>query len=199
LSRTFYLASSNPGKLRELAPLCGAAGMALEPIPHYAQLPAASEDADSFAVNALDKALHYSRLSDGLILADDSGLAVEALGGAPGFRSARYAGPRASDEDNNRALLEALADVPDEKRTARYVCVLVLARRGQALALFSDDCRGHILRAPRGAGGFGYDPLFFFPPLNRTMAELPVEEKNRYSHRGKAFSKLLAYLKESWP
>lgn len=209
MTRTIYLASSNPGKLRELAALAEGQGFRLEPLPDYQKLPQANESAQSFALNALEKALHYSRLIRGteppgsrlgesgpLVVAEDSGLVVDALGGAPGARSARYAGANATDADNNQTLLAALANVPEEKWTARYVCVLVLARRGQALALFSDACEGRILAAPRGSGGFGYDPLFLFPPLNRTMAELPVEEKNRYSHRGKAFAKLLAYLKE---
>lgn len=196
MSRRLYLASGNPGKLRELAALAAAEGFTLEPLPDYSRLPAVAELAASFALNALDKALHYTRFTDGRVLADDSGLAVDALGGAPGARSARYAGPNATDEDNNRALLTALAAVPDQRRTARYICVLALARRGQALALFSDACEGRILSAPRGTGGFGYDPLFFFPPLNRTMAELSLEEKNRHSHRARAFRKLLAYLKE---
>ncbi|MFQ5926692.1 MAG: non-canonical purine NTP pyrophosphatase [Terriglobia bacterium] len=223
MRQTLYLASGNPGKLRELAALAAEA-VCLELLPDYSQLPAAAEEASSFALNALDKALHYSRFTDGLVVADDSGLVVDALGGAPGTRSARYAhtggglpaGPNATDAANNRALLTALADVPDEHRTARYICVLALARpvppkarlreqasgryrarRPQLLALFSDTCEGRILSAPRGAGGFGYDPLFFFPPLNRSMAELSLEEKNRHSHRARAFRKLLAYLKET--
>ena len=215
MTRTIYLASSNPGKLRELAALAAAQGIRLEPLPDYQKLPQANESAQSFALNALEKALHYSRHADGLVVAEDSGLVVDALGGAPGARSARYAhtsgglpaGGNATDADNNRALLAALANVPEEKRAARYICVLVLAssrpfgyaQGKQVLALFSDVCEGRILAAPRGTGGFGYDPLFLFPPLNHTMAELPVEEKNRHSHRGKAFAKLLAYLKETAP
>lgn len=193
----FYLATGNAGKLRELAALAAAHGVTLAALPGYGTLPKPSEDAPSFALNALEKALHYSRFTDGLVVADDSGLAVDALGGAPGPRSARYAGHNATDADNNRALLAALANVSEEQRTARYACVLVLARRGQVLALFSDFCEGRILREPRGRGGFGYDPLFFFLPLEQTMAELPLEEKNRHSHRGKAFGKLLAYLQET--
>jgi len=202
---TLYLASANPGKLRELAALAASAGITLAPLPRYGELPRAQEEATSFALNALEKALHYSRFRDGLVVADDSGLLVDALAGAPGTRSARYAhtcgglpaGPGATDEDNNRKLLQELALVPEEKRTARYVCVLVLARAGQVLGIFSDYCEGQITRATRGVGGFGYDPLFFFPPLARTMAELSVEEKNRYSHRGKAFRKLLDYLPQA--
>lgn len=196
MSIQLYLASSNPGKLREFGELAASEGIRLEPLPDYPKLPPAPEDEHSFALNALEKALHYSRLFDGLLFADDSGLVVDALDGAPGPRSARYAGPSATDEDNNRALLAALGKVAQDKRTARYICVLVLARRGQVLGLFSDACEGRILTTPRGSSGFGYDPLFFFPPLQRTMAELPLEAKNRHSHRAKAFRKLAAFLRE---
>ncbi|MBI4462236.1 MAG: non-canonical purine NTP pyrophosphatase [Acidobacteria bacterium] len=197
LPKTLYLASSNPGKLREFAALAASEGIPLEPLPDYPKLPPAPEDEHSFALNALEKALHYNRFSDEFVLADDSGLVVDALSGAPGPRSARYAGPSATDDDNNRALLAALSNVPQDKRTARYICVLVLARRGQVHGLFSDACEGRILTGPRGAAGFGYDPLFFFPLLNRTMAELPLEEKNRHSHRARAFHKLAAFLREA--
>jgi len=191
---TLYLATSNPGKLRELGALAAAEGFELAALPGYDRLPRATEEDASFALNALEKALHYSRLCDGLVVADDSGLMVEALDGRPGPHSARYAGPQAADADNNRKLLEELGRVPEEKRAARYVCVLALARRDRVLALFSEACAGRVLEAPRGRGGFGYDPLFFFPPLAKTMAELDVGEKNRHSHRGKAFKALLAYL-----
>ena len=121
---------------------------------------------------------------------------MDALDGAPGVRSARYTGPSASDEDNNRKLLSELSSVPKEKRTARYLCVLALARQNRLLALFSDSCEGTILTEYRGRGGFGYDPLFYFPPLEKTLAEVSEAEKNLHSHRGKAFRKLLAYLQE---
>jgi len=190
-----YLATSNPGKLRELGALAADEGFELAALPGYDRLPRAPEEDASFALNALEKALHYSRLREGLLVADDSGLVVEALEGRPGPRSARYAGPQATDADNNRKLLEELRGRPEAQRAARYVCVLALAERNRVLALFSEACAGRILEAPRGRGGFGYDPLFFFPPLAKTMAELEVGEKNRHSHRGKAFRKLLAYLK----
>lgn len=212
-----YLASSNPGKLRELAALAQAEGIELAPVPGYEQLPPYPEDQPSFALNALEKALHYSLAvssaesprqepppeysgqaggSEVLVLADDSGLVVDALGGRPGVRSARYAGPNATDEDNNRKLIEELRGLPQEKRAARYVCVLALAQRNRVLALISDFCDGHILETPRGAGGFGYDPYFFYPPLNCTLAEVTTAEKNQHSHRAKAFRKLLTYLQQ---
>ncbi|MBI2957015.1 MAG: non-canonical purine NTP pyrophosphatase [Acidobacteria bacterium] len=197
--RVVFLASSNRGKVRELVALAQAEGFTLEPVPGYERLPRFPESEPSFALNALEKALHYSRRAEGLVVADDSGIVLEALGGGPGAQSARYAGPRSTDADNNRKLLEELRGLPEDKRAARYVCVLALAQRGHLLALFSDSCAGRILEAPRGAGGFGYDPLFFFPPLGKTMAELDVAEKNLHSHRGKAFRKLLAYLRDSRP
>ncbi len=196
MGEKLYLASSNKGKRRELAALAEAEGVELFPLPDYERLPRFPESEASFALNALEKALHYSRLGDALILADDSGIVVDALGGAPGVHSARYAGPQARNEDNNRKLLEELKGLPEEKRAARYVCVIALARQDRILGVFSDSCEGRILEAPRGQGGFGYDPLFYFPPLQQTMAELDVEEKNRHSHRGKAFRKLLDYLKQ---
>ena len=191
-----YLASSNPGKLRELQTLAEGSGINSELLPKFRELPAAREDHDSFALNALEKGLHYSRFTDQLVVADDSGLAVDALDGAPGVRSARYAGLNSCDKDNNRKLLSELSNVPEEKRTARYICVLALARQNRLLALFSASCEGLILTEHRGRGGFGYDPLFYFPPLEKTLAEASEAEKNLHSHRGKAFRRLLAYLKE---
>ncbi|MGH9862218.1 MAG: RdgB/HAM1 family non-canonical purine NTP pyrophosphatase [Candidatus Acidiferrales bacterium] len=196
MASRLYLASSNRGKLRELGALAEPEGFELVLLSDYDRLPPHPEDHASFALNALDKALYYSQASDGLVVADDSGLVVDALGGRPGVRSARYAGPSATDEDNNRKLLEELRGVPEEKRSARFVCVLALAREGRALALFSDFYEGRILEAPRGRGGFGYDPLFLIPSLGRTGAELSPQEKNRWSHRGKACAKLLAYLRQ---
>ncbi|HEX9627124.1 MAG TPA: non-canonical purine NTP pyrophosphatase, partial [Acidiferrobacterales bacterium] len=154
MAKRIYLASSNKGKLRELAALAQAEGFALEPLPGYEGLPKFPESEASFALNALEKALYYSRHADGLVMADDSGIVVDALGGRPGVHSARYAGPSASDEDNNRKLLEELHDVPEEKRMARYICILALAQRERVLALFSAACEGRLLEAPRGANGF---------------------------------------------
>ncbi len=196
MDKTLYLASSNAGKLRELQALAEGSGINAELLPKFRELPPAREDHASFALNALEKTLYYSRFTDQLVVADDSGLAVDALDGAPGVRSARYAGPSASDEDNNRKLLAELRGVPKEKRTARYICVLALARQNRLLALFSDSCEGLILTEHRGRGGFGYDPLFYFPPLEKTLAEVSEAEKNLHSHRGKAFRKLLSSLKE---
>jgi XTP/dITP diphosphohydrolase len=190
-----YLASSNPGKLREFRVLAGTAvhavPLALELLPAFDSLPTFEEDAPTFAENAAGKALHYSRLRDGLVLADDSGLVVPALGGAPGVLSARYAGPTATSAERMAKLLAELRGKTGQERRAHFVCAIALAWRGRAVAVVTDRVDGEILQTPRGDGGFGYDPVFYFPPLGKTFAELSAEEKNNYSHRGKAFRKVL--------
>jgi XTP/dITP diphosphohydrolase len=135
--------------------------------------------------------LHYCRFTDEAVLADDSGLVVPALGGAPGVFSARYAGPGASDADRVRKLLREMRDKTGAERRARFVCVTAVARSGRAVAVVSDLASGVITEEPRGTGGFGYDPIFLFEELGRTSAELTAEQKNVYSHRGKSFRKLL--------
>ncbi len=169
-------------------------GIELDLMPAFHERPAFEESAPTFAEIGAAKALHYSRFTDAMVLADDSGLVVPALGGAPGVRSARYAGPNATDEENNRKLLGELAGREGDERRARFVCVAALARRRRALAIVSDFAEGLILREPRGNGGFGYDPLFFSPDLGCTFAEATQERKNRHSHRGKAFAKIVAFL-----
>jgi XTP/dITP diphosphohydrolase len=192
------LASSNPGKLREYralaSPSASSPALELDLLPNFSQLPAFEESAPTFAENAAGKALHYSRYADLAVLADDSGLVVDALGGAPGVHSARYAGANASDAERVIKLLAELRAAGTTDRRARFVCVLALARRGQVLCVFSDAVQGEITDDPRGAGGFGYDPVFFVPALGKTFAEIPHESKNLHSHRGKAFRKLLAHL-----
>lgn len=195
------IASGNPGKLREYQALAAAharpAGgekahaLELVLLPGFASLPAFDESAPTFAENAAGKALHYSRRVAGKVIADDSGLVVPALGGRPGVESARYGGPGLDDAGRVAKLLEELRGKRGGERRARFVCVLVLAERGRLVALFSDKVEGVLLDAPRGAGGFGYDPIFFYEPLGKTFAELP-EEKNRVSHRARAFAKLAA-------
>ncbi len=188
------LASSNPGKLREYREMAAGAGVALDLMPDFHKHPAFDESALTFAEIGAAKALHYSRFTDEIVLADDSGLVVPALGGAPGVRSARYAGPNATDERNNQKLLRDLEGREADQRRARFVCVTALARRSWALAVISDFAEGSILNAPRGTQGFGYDPLFFSPELGCTFAEAGPNEKNRHSHRGKAFAKIIALL-----
>jgi XTP/dITP diphosphohydrolase len=188
------VASSNEGKLREYRALAAFANASVElALPaNFGKLPEFDETADTFPENAVGKALHYSRLSDGLVMADDSGLVVPALGGAPGVHSARYAGPDASDADRIRKLLEEMRG--KKNRSARFVCVIALAERGEARGVFSASAQGDLLEVPRGEGGFGYDPIFFFPALGKTFAEISREEKNLHSHRGKAFRRALDFL-----
>jgi len=190
------VASSNEGKLREYQALVGpsSASVDLAFIPNFDSLPIFEEIWPTFAENAAGKALHYSRLAEGLVIADDSGLVVPALGGAPGVLSARYAGPGASDLDRIHKLLGELRGKKGDDRKARFVCVLAVAEAGKMRGLFSAAAEGTILEEPRGHGGFGYDPVFFFPALEKTYAEISREEKNLYSHRGKAFHKALEFL-----
>ncbi|HXE90550.1 MAG TPA: XTP/dITP diphosphatase [Terriglobales bacterium] len=192
--RRVLIATSNPGKLRDFAGAAATAGVEVVGIPHFSSLSAVAEDGATFEANARKKAEHYSRYLPGeLVLADDSGLEVDALDGAPGVRSARYAGETATDDENNARLLRQLEAVPDERRTARFVCVIAAARAGQTLATFRGEAAGRILRAPRGSQGFGYDPLFLFPSLGKTFAELTPEEKAKVSHRGRAFREFLQW------
>ena len=206
-----FLASTNPGRLREFRSAALASGIAVEALPGIAELPDCDEDGQTFEENARKKAVHYSRCTDGLVVADDSGIAVDALGGAPGARSARFAEPRASDAANNAKLIEELRRVAVGRApratgpaasplpAAHYVCVIALARREQVLAVTKGHADGVILDEPRGSGGFGYDPYFFYPPLGRTFAELNPEEKFAVSHRGTAFRRLLSLLRERDP
>lgn len=191
------LASSNPGKLREYQVLAAGRGVDLELLPDLERWPEFDESAPTFAENAAGKALHYSRLVEWPVVADDSGLVAPALGGAPGVQSARYAGRGASDAARIQRLLEELRSKAVSDRRARFVCVLALAERGHVRAVFSDLVAGELLEAPRGAQGFGYDPVFFYPPLGKSFAELPHEQKNLHSHRGKAFRKLLDFLESN--
>ncbi len=193
-----YLASSNPGKLAEFRALAAASAspvaVELALLPDVESLPAFEESAPTFAENATGKALHYSRLQEGLVFADDSGLVVPALGGAPGVHSARYAGADGTNSQRIDKLLGELRGKAAEERSAHFVCAIALAKRGRALAIVTDRADGQILEAPRGSGGFGYDPVFYFPAAKKTFAELSAEEKKRHSHRGKAFRKLLVAL-----
>jgi len=193
-----HLASSNPGKLAEFRALA-AEGLAnarfsLETLPNFT-LPPFEENAPTFGENALGKALHYSRFCDAVVFADDSGLVVPALGGAPGVLSARYAGVNATNEERIAKLLSEMQDLRGTAREGHFVCVIAAAQSGRGVAIVSDDVDGEVLDAPRGRGGFGYDPVFYFSALGKSFAELSGEEKNRHSHRGKAFRRLLAALR----
>lgn len=190
------LASRNARKLAELQDVLAPLGWRLRPLAEFTDA-AADEPAPTFAENALLKARHAAELAGLPALADDSGIEVDALGGAPGVHSARYAGPGASDADNNRKLLDALRDVPESARGARYVCVLAFLRhaRDPVPVLAQGEWRGRILPAERGAGGFGYDPLFWVPGHACASAELPAAVKNRLSHRARAAAALLRALR----
>lgn len=190
------IASSNPGKLRDFAAVAERHGVTVELMPEFRSFPEAIEDGETFEENARKKAEHYSRHAPGLVvLADDSGLAVDHLNGDPGVRSARYAATsehgNSDDAANNSLLLERMRGVPDEKRSVRFVCVIAVARDGRTLAEFRGEAKGQLLHALRGTGGFGYDPLFYFPELGKTFAELSPAEKAAVSHRGAAFAKFL--------
>ena len=189
------VATSNLGKLRDFAGAAEAMGVRIQPLPDFDSLPPVAEDGDTFEANACKKAEAYSRSAPGqIVIADDSGLAVDALNGAPGVHSARYAahGPENSDDAaNNLKLLRELSMRQSSPRAARFVCVIAAARDGVTLESFRGEARGEILTSPRGSNGFGYDPLFYFPPLDKTFAELSAGEKSQYSHRGAAFRKFL--------
>jgi len=202
--RRVLIATSNPGKLRDFAGAALTHGIEIAGIPDFSSLPLVVEDGLTFEDNARKKAEQYSVHAPGeIVVADDSGLEVDALNGAPGVHSARYAADQphladenTDDEANNARVLRELRHVPREKRTGRFVCVLATTRDGKTLATFRGTAEGIILDAPRGAGGFGYDPLFYFPQVGKTFAELSAEEKAKYSHRGAAFRKFLEWCDE---
>ena len=218
------LATSNAGKLRDFAGAAAPFGITIANLPHFSSLAEVVEDGITFEENARKKAEFYSLAVPGeLVVADDSGLEIDALGRAPGVHSARYAArdpqnrdpqddndlqntePQAAecntpdcttnDEANNARVLRELKGVPAEKRTARFICVLAVARDGQTLHTFRGAAEGIILDAPRGQHGFGYDPLFYFPQIGKTFAELSAEEKAQYSHRGAAFRAFLSWYR----
>jgi len=203
-----YAATTSQGKLRDFQTAAQKHSVSIEPLPSLSTIPAPEETGATFTANATLKAIYYSRFAPGhLVLADDSGLEVDALDGAPGVRSARFAAdsglidsPDANDNTdvwNNMILLQRLAGIPPPQRTGRYHCVLVAARDGEALHTAEGAVEGVILDAPRGTGGFGYDPLFFVPALDRSMAEIDLETKLSISHRGRAVEALLKSLRIS--
>jgi XTP/dITP diphosphohydrolase len=195
------IATSNPGKLRDFAGIAAPLGIEIASLANFPSLPAVVEDGLTFEANSRKKAESYSSYAPGdLVLADDSGLEVDALAGAPGVHSARYAaeaphlaGENSDDEANNARLIRELASVSPEKRTARFVCVIAAARDGRTLEVFRGQAEGRMLDSPQGTNGFGYDPLFYFPEIEKTFAELSAMEKAKYSHRGDAFRKFLEW------
>jgi XTP/dITP diphosphohydrolase len=201
--RRILIATSNPGKLRDFAGAASVYGIEVAPLPNFASLRPVIEDGATFEANARKKAEEYSRHAVGeLVIADDSGLEVDALGGAPGVHSARYAAdePHAAeantdDEANNAKLVREIVHVPIEKRAARFVCWIAAARDGRTLAVFEGKAEGIIIEQAQGTNGFGYDPLFYFPAIEKTFAELNAAEKSRYSHRGAAFRAFLEWYR----
>ena len=187
-----YCATGNAGKLREFRLAGELLGIDVEPLADPKSIEAPEENGATFEENARLKAAYYSRFAPGALFADDSGLDVDALAGEPGVYSARYAGPGATDQDNNRLLLERLGD--NVNRRGRFVCVIALAEGGEVRRAFRGEVEGEILREPRGLGGFGYDPLFYYPPFGCTFGEVDGAKKFDVSHRGKALRALLEYL-----
>lgn len=190
-------ATKNEGKVREITEMLDATDIELVSLNHFQSLPDIVEDGQTYLENALKKAKIISEFTGETVLADDSGLEVEALEGEPGVYSARYAGEGASDEANNAKLLSKLKDVAIEKRNASFLCALVLYSPDGRYQAFEARWDGRIIDERRGTNGFGYDPIFLWPQLNKTAAELPPDIKNRVSHRGQAFAKLKSYLCES--
>ncbi|MEJ2199806.1 MAG: XTP/dITP diphosphatase [Desulfuromonadaceae bacterium] len=189
------VATRNAGKLKEIQCLLNELGIGVRGLADFPDLPEVVEDGATFADNATKKAQTIARLTGLPTLADDSGLEVEALGGQPGVYSARYAGAGASDADNNRKLLAALAGIAVRQRQAAFCCVMALSLGGEPPQLFHGRVAGLILERQRGDGGFGYDPLFLVKEYGKTMAELPLEVKNRISHRGQALRQVVEFLR----
>jgi len=182
-------ATGNPGKLREFQ---DHSPISIETLPDFQRIPPCVEDGDTFEQNAVIKARHYAPYASGLLFADDSGLEVDALGGAPGVHSARFSGPHSTDEANNLLLLEKLRGVAN--RTARFVCAIALVEGERPRGVFRGAVAGVILDQPRGSAGFGYDPLFYSPALGLTFGEASAEQKFSLSHRGQALRAMLAAL-----
>ncbi len=196
------VATTNPGKLAEVQAALKKLPVEIVSLADLGIWPEIVEDGATFEENALKKARTLANFSSCLTLADDSGLAVDALGGAPGVLSARYSGEEGDDARNNEKLLDALRDVPRNKRTARFVCVLALCApesMGRKEWIFRGECEGKIAFELRGKNGFGYDPLFFFPPFGKTFGEIDRETKGTVSHRGKALRKLLELFPSIFP
>lgn len=190
-----YCATTNSGKIEEFRLASGDA-FNIEPLPRLRELPACEESGSTFEENAIQKALHFGAYSAGLVFAEDSGLEVDSLGGEPGVYSARYAGPNATDEDNNRLVLSRLGDSTD--RSARFICVIALVQDAALMRTFRGSVEGEILSAPRGEQGFGYDPLFYFTPFGCSFGEIPREKKQAVSHRGAALKQLAVFIQEKY-
>jgi XTP/dITP diphosphohydrolase len=186
-----YCATTNPGKLREFQ-MALEDSVDVESLPGLASIAAPEETGATFEENAIQKALYYSKYCDEHLFVDDSGLAVAALGGAPGVYSARFAGPHATDEENTRLLLDRIRGIPDRK--AQFICVVALAQSGRLLQTFRGEVEGRVTDAPQGTNGFGYDPVFFYEPFGCTFGQAPLHRKMEVSHRSRALRALSEYL-----
>ena len=187
-------ATGNEGKLKEIRAALAPANIEVLGIDALSDRTEVEETGTTFEANAKLKAEQYSLRTPEMVLADDSGLEVDALDGAPGSYSARYGSPTLSDPARCRAILKALTDTPDAERGAQFVCVLAIAKAGKTLATFRAEVRGTILREMRGDNGFGYDPIFFYPPFNKAFGEITRDEKEKVSHRGQALRKALQFF-----
>jgi len=183
-----YYATGNPGKLREFQMSAAQTDIRVEMAPGLGDIPPCEETGATFEENAVLKAKYYGALAPGPLFADDSGLEVDALGGAPGVYSARFAGPHATDEANNQLLLKRMRGI--RNRSARFVCVIALVHGGRLAGTFRGIVEGEILEEARGANGFGYDPLFYYPPFGCSLGDASAEQKLQVSHRGKALRAL---------
>lgn len=190
------LATTNQGKIKEIKAHLADLPLRILSLKDLGSLVLYAEKGETFLENARGKSLFYSRGWDGLTLAEDSGIEIEHLGRAPGIHSARFSGPEGTDRDNNRKVLQLMQDVPEEKRKARFVSCMVLTNKGKVIKKIEESVEGLITFTKKGSHGFGYDPIFFYPPLKKTFAQLTSEEKNKVSHRGRALKRLREYLSE---
>ncbi len=194
IEKKLLLATTNQGKVKEIKDFLSELTLEIISIKDISSAYIFIETGNTFMENAEGKTLFYSRIWPGLTLGEDSGLEIEHLSGAPGVLSARFSGELATDEKNIKKVLQLLKGVPKEKRKARFVSCMVLARKDKIILTIKENVSGYILTHRKGENGFGYDPIFFYPPLNKTFAQLSPEEKNSVSHRGKALKKLKAFL-----
>ncbi|MDD4792074.1 MAG: XTP/dITP diphosphatase [Firmicutes bacterium] len=195
--RRLVIATRNRGKLEEIRQILSDLNISVESLSDYPGIEEIEETGETFRENALEKAITVAKHTEQVVLADDSGLVVDALGGAPGVMSARYAGTGASDSDRYRKLLAAMESVPDDQRTARFMCVVAIATPEGRTWTVEGSVEGAITREPRGKGGFGYDPVFLVPELGLTFAEIDAKTKNHMSHRARALAKSVPMVEEA--
>jgi XTP/dITP diphosphohydrolase len=195
LTERLLLATTNPGKITEMQAYMEDLPLEVHALLAWDRFEPFPEKGETFLENARGKSIHYSRGWEGITLGEDSGLEIDFLGGAPGVLSARFAGPRATDAENIQKVLDLMQGVPWARRRARFVSTMVLSRKGQVLVEIEATAEGYLLDYPQGSYGFGYDPIFYFPPLKKTFAELVPQEKNRVSHRGQALNKFKRFLR----